>query len=107
MEFLQAAKYRAREVYQSNGYLNYGYIIVRTDADINLLKNLVYNGYCLTASVDAAGVLYTDLTPSLYDYLNASDVIDTTSLGVGSVNHAQTIVGFKDGTTWNPADPDN
>jgi hypothetical protein len=102
--FLEAAKYRGREVNQPNGYLNYGYIIVRTDADINLLKNLVQSGYCLTCSIDADA---SDNGVSLYQYLDANDVVDNGSLAPMTTNHAQTIVGFKDGTSWHKVTPDD
>jgi hypothetical protein len=96
--FLQAARYRGREVHQLNGYLNYGYIIVRTDADVNLIKNLIYNGYCLTAVIEAE---------ELYGNLGPLDVIDDDTLSPMDLDHAQTIVGFKDGTAWNPTAPDS
>jgi hypothetical protein len=102
--FMEATKYRAGEVNRVNGYLYYGYFLIRTDADINLLKNLLMSGYLVTSAIDADK---SDDGVRLYDYLNANDVIDNCTLTPMTTNHAQTIVGFKDGTSWHIGTPED
>ena len=103
--YTNAASYRASDMPTLYGNLQFGYFIIRTDADVNLLKTLLKNNYLVTCSIDA------DDSDSdawwLYEEMDGNDVIDIGSVPTMHLNHAQTIVGFKDGTFWNPADPEN
>jgi len=99
--FLEAAKYRGSDKYGLDNYLSYGYFIIKGDAEINLLKNLIADGYIIACSIDASST-----AEGLYNYMDSNDVIDISSMPSGYLtNHAQTIVGFKDGTSWNPSNP--
>lgn len=99
---MEAALYRDTKIFRINGYLHYGCFIIRDDSDINLLKQLLLNGFMVTTAVDAAD------TNSVYVFFTAQDVSVISSVPSGySTNHAQTIAGFKDGTAWdinNPGD---
>jgi hypothetical protein len=99
--FREAARYRGRQVgdnYWGDAYSDYGsYFLVETDEDVALLLSLLQMGYCVSLTIDAG---------TTYDRLDANDVIDTSEMFTVSLNHAQTIVGFKDGTAWDPANPD-
>jgi len=103
-----AAKYRASEA--NAGYWEYkttGYFVIEGDAEINLLKSLLESGYCVVTSIRAGSKSADD---NIYHYLSPADVISATSFSAGAAsptNHAQTIVGFKDGAAWDPLDPDS
>ncbi len=97
----EAARYRGREV--GNHYFDYntcGYFIIRDDSDINLLKSLIASGYCASVSINAD-------ENGLYNLLDIHDVADNSSAAKMGTNHAQTIVGYKEGSAWNPSNPDN
>jgi hypothetical protein len=105
--FREAARYRGRGV--GNNYWNYapcGYFIIYNDADINMLKALIAAGYCAGTSIHVekektnSNGFYYYLDP-LQDVISDDDIDKLVPL-----NHAQTIVGFKDGTAWEPANPD-
>jgi hypothetical protein len=98
--FREAPRYRGRLPGSSEGY---GYFIVQTDADINLMKTLLAAGYCMTTAILADQSRNTGLF-SLFD---AKDVADDDTAAIMTTNHAQTIVGYKEGTSWNKADPEN
>ncbi|MBN1524898.1 MAG: hypothetical protein JW904_10465 [Spirochaetales bacterium] len=101
----EAGRYRGREV--GNHYWAYrpvGYFIIYDYGDIYLLKSLLAAGYCVSTSVDAST---TGDGVSLYALLDSNDVIDDNTAAIMDTNHAQTVVGYKEGTDWNPADPDN
>ncbi|MBF0543140.1 MAG: Ig-like domain-containing protein [Candidatus Riflebacteria bacterium] len=100
----EAAQYRGKEV--DSGYWDQygtGYFIVKTDAEINLLKSLLAAGYCVSTEI-YAGVGNGD--NGILNNLDNNDVIDQPSLAKQTTNHAQTIVGFKEGTSWNISNPD-
>lgn len=105
--YREAAGHRALKV--GNPYWTFsqgGYLIVENQSDINLLKTLVQSGYCLTAGIRAGDRTQDD---NLFYYLGSRDVVSATTFSaaaLGGTNHAQTIVGFKDGTAWNPLTPD-
>jgi hypothetical protein len=103
--FTKAASYRGSDMPTLYGTLQFGYFIIRTDADINLLKTLLKNNYLVTCAIDADNTDADGVT--LYQFLDANDVIDRGSFPSMHLNHAQTIVGFKDGTAWHPATPDD
>ena len=84
--------------YWTYKYYDYGgYFIVESDADIGLLLGLLEAGYCVSTTIDAEAT---------YDKLDANDVVSSDEMFTAVLNHAQTIVGFKDGTAWNPSNPD-
>ncbi len=98
--YREAAQYRAREV-EETPYWEYhtaGYFTITSDADIQLLKSLLAAGYCVQTTV---------FTTDLYDLLDTNDVVSGYSGGPMSTNHAQTIVGYKEGTEWNETTPDS
>jgi len=95
----EAGRYRGQEV--GNHYWDFvqsGYFIVYEDSDINLLKSLLAQGYCVSASINAS-------EGGLYDLLDQNDVADNYTAAKMSTNHAQTIVGYKEGESWDPANP--
>lgn len=105
--FREAARYRAASVGENvNDSTDCGYFFVEGPAEINLLKDLVASGSCVVFA--AAGVGGKAEDACLYSYLDDRDVVSATSFaeGVYATNHAQTIVGFKDGSAWDPAAPD-
>lgn len=96
--FRQAARYRGAEV--GNHYWDDehdGYFIIESDADIDLLKQLLAEGYCVSIPV---------LANDVYDLFDVNDVVDNTTTGITGSNHANTVVGYKEGAAWNPANPD-
>jgi hypothetical protein len=96
--FREAARYRGRKV--GNNYWKdtlSGYILVQSDADIDLIKQLVAEGYCLSISINAGDV---------YDQLDSNDVVSGTGFLYGITNHANTVVGYKEGAAWDPANPE-
>ncbi len=99
--FREAPRYRGRHVgnnYWATGYTEYGgYFIVEDDADIGLLLGLLEAGYCVSMTIDAL---------ETYTRLDANDVVSSDEEFTTELNHAQTVVGFKDGTAWNPSNPD-
>ncbi|MBA7572467.1 hypothetical protein ES708_14247 [subsurface metagenome] len=97
--FREAGRYRGREV--GNYYWDYksnGYFIIYDDSDINLLRSLIAAGYCVSTSINAYG---------LYALLDDYDVVDNDTEPKMTTNHAQTIVGYKEGASWVPTDPDS
>jgi hypothetical protein len=99
--FLEAAKYRGKEVSRLNGYLHYGYFTIVDDSDINLLKRLLMGGFIVTTAIQASN------PGGLYSYFDSNDVADQATMPAPVIDHAQTIVGFKDGTAWHIATPDD
>jgi hypothetical protein len=100
--FREAPRYRGRKVgnnYWAEGYTEYGgYFIVENDADIGLLLGLLQAGYCVSIVINAE---------ETYDRLDDNDVLDEDEEFFSAVlNHAQTVVGFKDGMAWVPSNPD-
>ena len=97
----ESGRYRGREV--SNQYwdeISSGYFIIYDDSDINLLKSLLTHGYCVNVSIRSA-------SPGLYNLLDTHDVVDNSTEAKMTPDHAQTIVGYKEGSLWNPTNPDN
>jgi hypothetical protein len=107
--FRQSGRYRGREVqtYITDYYCS-GYFIINTDADIDLLKTLLNEGYCVVTGINAADdPANPDDNTTLYSQLDIHDVVDDDSTPPQPVDHAQTIVGYKEGGEWNPVDPDS
>ena len=97
--FREAARYRGAAVGASYWLGNHhGYFIIQDDSDIDLLKQLLAEGYCVSTAVDAY---------EMYDYMDTYDVVSGTTIPVTGTNHANTIVGYKEGSAWDPADPEN
>jgi len=99
----EAPKYRGEKV--SNLYWDYdlsGYFTISTDADIQLLKTLLSQGYILSTGIH---------TDTVYTALDLNDVVadDGSATWYGSYypDHAQTIVGYKEGFEWDSANPDS
>ncbi|MCK4515707.1 MAG: hypothetical protein KAU31_10640, partial [Spirochaetaceae bacterium] len=96
--YREAARYRGAPV-GNLFWINHhnGYFTIQDDADIDLLKQLLAEGYCLSISVHAGDV---------YDNLDSHDVLDTITMPLNGTNHANTVVGYKENTAWNPVNPD-
>jgi hypothetical protein len=104
--YREAANYRSSGiggVYWSN--VSSGYLIIASQSDIEILKSMISAGYCAVASIRAGDKATMD---NLYYYLSTKDVVAGTTFEpvVRKTNHAQTIVGYKEGTAWDPNDPD-
>lgn len=97
--FREAATYRASAPGSPHAfeYRQNNYFTIETDEDIQLLKSLLQAGYCVSVSVDST---------SLYALFDEQDVVSGYSDGPMLTNHAQTIVGFKEGSAWDPENPD-
>ena len=100
-----AARYRAREAMSDLfGICSVGYFVIESDADINLLKDLLAAGYCAATEVRTAP---DGDYPGIYEYLDGNDVIEYDgTMRSAQSDHAQTIVGFKDGAAWDKTNPD-
>lgn len=93
---------RYRGGYDSTNYFDYfktGYFCIESDEDIKILKQLLANGYMVSISVKST-------SGGIYDYLDEKDVFNNTTLSEMETDHANTIVGYKEGTAWNPNSPD-
>ncbi len=94
--FREAARYRGREA-SANEVV--GYFTIETDEDIRMLHALLQAGYPVVTGVN---------TDYVYEQLDANDVLEMSSKpdGYNPTNHANTIVGFSQGTSWDPSNPD-
>jgi hypothetical protein len=94
-----AARFRGREV-QNYTYesVNSGYLVIRTDDDIQLLKSILAAGYCVTTALNSE---------NLFLKLSEKDVLHDPISEKMVTDHAQTIVGYKEGAAWNPDNPDS
>lgn len=109
--FREAALYRSRQpqasYFQENAA---GMIILDSMQKVEVVRQLLAAGYCLSTSINAYCFF-----PNYADedaWLNEHDVISlagVTEGGIelfkGDLNHAQTIVGYKSGSAWNPDNP--
>jgi hypothetical protein len=94
----EAPKYRGREpakYYWDN--ISAGYFIIEDDSDIQLLKSLLNAGYCVSTGIAA---------DTVYNGLDVNDVVSAVVTWT-STDHAQTIVGYKEGSSWDPSNPDS
>ncbi|MCK5157403.1 MAG: hypothetical protein KAQ69_13325, partial [Spirochaetales bacterium] len=97
--YREAAQYRGRETNPTYwSYNTSGYFVITSDAEITLLKELLAAGYCVYVSVEAA---------ALYNLFDSNDVVTGYSSGAMSTNHANTIVGYKEGSAWDLDNPDD
>lgn len=98
-----------------------GYFIIETNNDIQMLKSLLASGYIVSTSIDSVS-FFGGQYPSeigggtVPSSLSSKDVIlSGTSFATynsgGStylyIDHAQTVVGYKEGTEWDPSNPDS
>ena len=105
--FRYAASHRGRipetftgsDISINPAYASCGYFTLDTPEAIELLKEILAAGYCVSTSVNASA-------GGLYDLLDSEDVVSGYTGGSMSTNHANTIVGYKDGNSWDPANPD-
>jgi len=96
----EACRYRGREVGSHYwDFITSGYFVIQNDSDINLLKTLIHAGYCVSTGIKAG-------PDGLYDLLDSNDVVDRPDVEWMEINHAQTIVGYKEGSAWDKTDPD-
>ncbi len=100
----EAVQYRGDTVghYYWDNY-QIGYFSIEDDADIQLLKSLLSMGYIVTTGIYAGDGSASDL--GLYDHLDSNDVFQS-GYTWSTTNHAQTIVGYKEGSAWNASNPD-
>ncbi|MBF0410796.1 MAG: hypothetical protein HQM10_25850 [Candidatus Riflebacteria bacterium] len=98
----EAAKFRGREV-NIGKYNNAGYFIIKTDDDINLLKSLISAGYCVTTSIKSGQL--TDSEANIFKMMTTNDVAADANAAKMIPDHAQTIVGYKNGD-FTSASPD-
>jgi hypothetical protein len=107
----EAAKYReggAGMLYWLDSAGRYGdrcgEFIIEDDGDIALLKSLLAAGYCVVTGVWAG----EPGNYGIYDFFSSVDVVDAPGTTVyPGTNHAQTIVGYKEGAAWDPAHPED
>ncbi len=97
----EAAKYRGASDLGAEywGHAAGGYFVVDDDSDIDLLKTLLAAGHCVSTSIKS-------VNPGLYELLDAKDVVDDGPTAPMTTDHAQTIVGYKEGAAWDKANPD-
>ena len=96
----EAGRYRGKDTGSTEfSSRSSGYFIVQNDSDINLLKSLLADGYCVSTAIKAS-------SGGLYDLFTDRDVADNDTVGKMTPDHAQTVVGYKEGDAWNPLDPD-
>lgn len=98
-----APLYRGRQV--NTGYFGdkYGYFIVDDYSDINMITTLISQGYIMCTAVCAGD---KSSSGNIFYFLDSNDVINASVTNLGSFNHAQTIVGYKQGSNWNSSSPD-
>ena len=77
---------------------------------VEVVRQLLAAGYCLSTSINA--YCFFPNYAGEDAWLNEHDVISlagVTEGGIelfkGDLNHAQTIVGYKSGSAWNPDNP--
>lgn len=96
----EAPRYRA--VLDKEAYfpvLTIGYFVIRDDSDIQMLKTMLAKGYVIGTTLPAWTV---------YNSFSSQDVVSNgVSWTSEDIDHAQTIVGYKEGTEWDPSAPDN
>lgn len=99
---------------------NCGFFVIRDNNDIQMLKSLLASGYIVSTAIDSVtflGGTYPDYAGGgeASSALSAQDVVASgtrfktyTSDGetYTYIDHAQTIVGYKEGSEWDPSNPD-
>jgi len=95
----EAAHYRGREI-KSDPFDQTGYFTIETDSDINMLKQLLAEGYIVSVGVKATP------TGSMYELLDNNDVAENDVAEPTYTDHANTVVGYKEGAAWDINNPD-
>jgi fibronectin type 3 domain-containing protein len=86
----QASLARSEMITSSAQWGTVYYLIVEEDADIDILRTLVANGYLVSISIDA----------NQYSNLTADDIWNTENYTNPDTNHANTIVGYEDVSSY-------
>ncbi|MDC7222027.1 MAG: C1 family peptidase [Spirochaetales bacterium] len=90
--------------YTGSKYSGIGFFKVEDDDDILFLKYLLSEGYPVTTAI--YGGSSSDY--GLYDELDENDVLENGNSWSSSYwNHAQTIVGYKEGDEWDSSNPED
>ncbi|MDC7224746.1 MAG: hypothetical protein PQJ60_13455, partial [Spirochaetales bacterium] len=79
-----------------------GFFTVDSDDDVEFLKYLLSQGYPVTTAIYAGG----SSDYGLFDSLDSNDVLESGYLNTETLNHAQTIVGYKEESSWDSSNPD-
>jgi len=110
--YREAAMYRSRlpgAVFFDNQHA--GVIVLDSMAKVEMVQQLLASGYCISTGVDANQV-YKNRSGT--PWLTENDVLSLTDVDrvdiddfKSHINHAQTIVGYKAGSSWDSEDPEN
>jgi len=105
--------WREAPQYRGDRYGNYywdssqsGYFIIEDDGDIQMLKTLLSMGYIVSTNIDSGAFFGTEENRYNDNQLNSKDVLDASVTWIDGIDHAQTVVGYKEGTEWDPNNPD-
>lgn len=109
--FREATLYRSREpdasYFQENSS---GIILIDSMEKIEIVRQLLAAGYCLSFSVNSESIFLQQSNP--HPWLGAQDVVSLSGVSNESIeffkanlNHAQTIVGYSSGDSWDPENP--
>lgn len=109
--YREAAMYRSRlpgAAFFDNFHA--GVIVLDSMAKVEMVQQLLASGYCISTGINAHQV-YKNLSDT--PWLTDNDVLSLAHATPediehfkSSINHAQTIVGYKAGSSWNSADPE-
>jgi hypothetical protein len=102
----EAAQYRADFDSHYDGSSDYyiGFFTVDSDEDIEYLKYIISEGYPVCTAIDGGST--NDY--GLFDYLDTNDVVESGyTYTSDELNHAQTIVGYKEGNEWDSSNPED
>ena len=110
--YREAAMYRSRQpgaAFFDNHHA--GVIVLDSMAKVEMVQQLLASGYCISTGIDAYQMYKnTSDTP----WLTENDVLSLVGVEPediehfkSNINHAQTIVGYKAGSSWNSEDPEN
>ncbi|HCG63082.1 MAG TPA: hypothetical protein DEZ27_04530 [Sphaerochaeta sp.] len=110
--YREAAMYRSRlpgAAYFDNHHA--GVIVLDSMAKIEMVQQLLASGYCISTGIDAYQVYKNKSdTPWLKDN-DVLSLVDVEPEDIeyfkSHINHAQTIVGYKAGSSWDSEDPEN
>jgi hypothetical protein len=109
--YREAAMYRSRlpgAAFFDNFHA--GVIVLDSMAKVEMVQQLLASGYCISMGINAYQV-YREISED--PWLTDNDVLSLVDVEPGDIeffkshiNHAQTIVGYKAGSSWNSADPE-
>lgn len=101
----ESANFRGKKTF--NGVPS-GYFYIVDDSGIELLKQLLDLGYLVSTAIYTPEVFGTGASGYSDGKLSSKDVLSSSSLWINFIeDHAQTIVGYKEGGAWNPNAPDS